>query len=135
MRPFEFVRLRIFDQLRIQRVSTHGGGRCEDMAFHGFLDVPAVEIALEGQQREIHCVDGKDIAMDAFIIPRRARTVISVIMPLVVRIAFEGVGIVVESPTHAVGAGRPLLPRGEIPLERVAASMHGSSGTISTNTQ
>ena len=79
------------------------------MAFHGFLDVPAVEIALEGQQREIHCVDGKDIAMDAFIIPRRARTVISVIMPLVVRIAFEGVGIVVESLTHAVGAGRASL--------------------------
>ena len=30
------------------------------MAFHGFLDVPAVEIALEGQQREIHCVDGNN---------------------------------------------------------------------------
>lgn len=84
------------------------------MAFHGFLDVPAVEIALEGQQREIHCVDGKDIAMDAFIIPRRARTVISVIMPLVVRIAFEGLsGIVVESLTHAVGAGRGLSYREE----------------------
>lgn len=40
------------------------------MTFHGFFDISAVEIAFERQQREIHCVDGKDVAMYAFIVPR-----------------------------------------------------------------
>ena len=43
------------------------------MTFHGFFDISAVEIAFERQQREIHCVDGKDVAMYAFIVPRRIR--------------------------------------------------------------
>ena len=106
------MRLRIFQQLRVQSVSPDGGGRREDVAFHGFYDISAVEAPLERQQREVDCVNSKDIAVNSFIVPRRARTVIAIIVSFVVRVAFESIGIVVESLAHAVGTGRPFFAAG-----------------------
>ena len=129
------MRLRIFQQLRVQSVSPDGGGRREDVAFHGFYDISAVEAPLEGQQRKVDCVNSKDIAVNSFIVPRRARTVIAIIVSLLYNeeegeYGSEYIFTVVKDGADYYFYLDPFT--GE---ESEAASMQGSSGTISTNTQ
>jgi hypothetical protein len=100
----------------------------QDVRSDGFAEIRSAEFSVDAYRLNVKGIHSEYVVVDQAVVPRGARTVISVVLPFHVGVAGKPTGVVVEALAASVGTGCRVLATGDDTVGETSGRDFGEVG-------